>query len=183
MTAVLLAPILCALTWALPDGSHFPVKSKARTEGVTAFEAQWFGKVLAQMNEPPLPEFAKDVKADVYRMMILSTWGNSILVRVEKHGTRYSLSARRLGGQAGFELGKLVEAKNIELSAEDSKTLEQLIQRVSFFQLPTDDGVLGHDGEEWILEGVSQGKYHVAKRWYASSYNAEKRGLMAFLRL
>ena len=68
---------------------------------------------------------------DVYRMMILPTWGNSILVRVEKHGTRYSLSARRLGGQAGFELGKLVEAKNIELSAEDSKTLEQLIHRVS----------------------------------------------------
>jgi hypothetical protein len=31
-------------------------------------------------------------------------------------------------------------------------------------QLPTDDGVLGHDGEEWILEGVSQGKYHVANK-------------------
>lgn len=183
MNAVLLAPILCVLTWAFTDGSYFPIKTKAGAEGVTTFEAQWFGKFLAQMNEPPLPEFTKDVNAEVYRMMILPTWGNSILVRVEKHGTIYSLSARRLDGQAGFELGKLVEAKNFELNAEDSKTLEQLIQNVSFFQLPTDDGILGNDGDEWILEGVSQGKYHVSKRWCASSYEPGKRGLNAFLNL
>jgi hypothetical protein len=135
------------------------------------------------MKEPRLPDFAKDVNVDVYRMMILPTWGNSIVVRVQKHGTIYSLSARRLDGQAGFEPGKLGEAKDFELNAEDSKALEQLIQNVSFFQLATDDGVLGADGDEWILEGVSQGKYHVAKRWCASSHNPNKRGLTALLAL
>ena len=102
---------------------------------------------------------------------------------VQKHGTIYSLSARRLDGQAGFEPGKLVEAKDFELNAEDSKALEQLIQNLSFSQLATDDGVLGADGDEWILEGVSHGKYHVAKRWCASSHNPNKRGLTALLAL
>jgi hypothetical protein len=78
----------------------------------------------------------------------------------------------------------LVESKNSELSTEDSKTLERLIQKVSFFQLlTTDDDVFGHDGARWIMEGVSQGKYHVVVRWCADSYDPEKRILTAFLAL
>jgi hypothetical protein len=184
MKPVLLAPILwCALTWAFTDGSYFPIKTKSSTEGVTPFEAQWFSKFLTQMNEPRLPEFSKNVNAEVYRMMILPTWGNAILVRVQKQGGVYSVSSRRLSGQSGFEVGRLAEAKDFDLSAEDSRALEQRIQNVGFFQLATDDDVFGADGDEWILEGVSQGKYHVAKRWCAPSYNAKKRGLTAFLDL
>jgi hypothetical protein len=185
MNSFLLASIF-ALTWTLTYGFYFQTTTKAGDERKTAFEAQksqWFGKFLAEMNEPTLPEFTKDVNVEVYRMIILPTWGNSILVRVQKHGTIYSLSSRRLDGQAGFELGKLVEAKDSELSEEDSKALQQLIQNLSFFQLAADDGVLGLDGDEWILEGVFQGKYHTVKRWCASSYNPDKRELKAFLHL
>ena len=135
------------------------------------------------MREPRLPGLAKDVNAEVYRIMILPTWGKPIAVRVQRHGELYSLSARRLDGQGGYDPGKLVESKNSELSTEDSKTLEQLIQKVSFFQLPTDDDVFGHDGDEWIIEGVSQGRYHVVVRWCADSYDPEKRKLTAFLAL
>jgi hypothetical protein len=169
------------MTGAFASDSYFPIKTQAGGEGVTAFEAQWYGKSLERMNEPRLPEFAKDANAEVYRMMILPTWGNSIVVRVRKNGELYSLSARRLDGQAGFDPGKLVEAKDIDLGAEDSKALAVLIQNLSFFQLSTDDGFVGMDGDEWIIEGVSQGKYHVAKRWCASDYNPDKRGLTAFL--
>lgn len=183
MNAILLAPLLCALTWTLTGDSYSPIQAKPETEGVTALEAQWFGKFLARMNEPRLPELTKDPNVEAYRIVILPTWGNPILVRAEKHGTTYALSGHRLDGQAGFELGKLVEAKNLELSAEDSHRLEQLIQSVGLFQLPTDDGVSGFDGDVWFLEGVSQGQYHVIQRWCASSYHAKKRGLTAFLNL
>jgi hypothetical protein len=137
------------------------------------------------MKEPRLPELAKDVNADVYRMMILPTWGNSIAVRVSRRGGSYRPSARRLNGQAGFDPGKLIEEKDIELGAEDSRALEVLLQNLNFFQFSTDDGVIGPDGDEWILEGVSWGRYHVAKRWCASAsmYNPDKRGLTAFLAL
>src|SRR6266550_7161412 len=109
--------------------------------------------------------------------------GNSIAVRVQEHGELYSLSARRLDGQAGYNPGKLVESKDIALGADDSKTLAALIQNLDFFQTSTEDDVRGMDGDEWIIEGVSQGKYHVAVRWCTPSYDPGKRKLTAFLAL
>lgn len=180
---VLISALCCATALAFSDDSYFPIKTKAGGEGVTAFESKWYGKSLERMNEPRLPEFVKDVNADVYRIMILPTWGNPIVVRVQRHGELYRLSARRLDGQGGYDPGKLVEAKDIELSADDSKSLAVPIQSLNFFQLPAEDDVMGNDGDQWIIEGVSLGKYHVAVRWCADSYNPEKRKLTTFLAL
>ncbi len=151
-TIILVSALWCATALAFGDDSYFPIKTKAGGEGVTAFESKWYGKSLERMNEPRLPGFAKDVNADVYRIMILPTWGNPIVVRVRRRGERYSLSSRRLDGQGGYDPGKLVEAKDIELSADDSKSLAVLIQNLNFFQLPTDDDVMGNDGDQWIIE-------------------------------
>ena len=184
MRAVFLVSILwCAIPLALGDDSYFPIKTKAGVEGVTAFESKWYGKALERMNEPRLPRLVKEENITVYRLMILPTWGNPIVVRAQKHGELYSLSARRLDGQGGYDPGKLVEARNLELSADNSKALAVLIQNLNFFQLPTEDSVMGNDGDEWIVEGVAQGKYHVVVRWCADSYDPEKRKLTNFLAL
>ena len=180
---ILVWALWCATALAFADDSYFPIKTKAGGEGVTAFESKWYGKSLERMNEPRLPGFAKDVNADIYRIMILPTWGSPIVVRVQRHGELYSLSARRLDGQGGYDPGKLVEAKDIELGADDSKSLAVLIQNLNSFQLSAEDRVRGLDGEQWIVEGVSQGKYHVAVRWCADSYHPEKRKLTTFLAL
>jgi hypothetical protein len=180
---VLVSALWLAAALAFDGASYFPIKTKPGDEGVTAFQSKWYGKSLLRMNEPRLPELAKDVSADVYRFMILPTWGNSIVVRVRRHGELYSLSARRLDGQAGYDPGKLVETKDLELGVDDSNALDTLIHNLNFFRLPTEDDVRGEDGDEWIIEGVSQGKYHVATRWCAASYGPEKRNLTAFLAL
>lgn len=86
--------------------------------------------------------------ADIYRIMILPTWGNPIVVRVQRHGELYSLSARRLDGQGGYDPGKLAESKAIDLGADDSKSLAVLIQNLDFFQLPAEDHVRGFDGDQ-----------------------------------
>ncbi len=140
-----------------------------------------YDKLLGRMNEVQLPNLAKDFNVEVYRLMILPTWGNPIVIKVQRHGDLYALSVRRLDGQAGFDTGNLVESKEIELSADDSKTLAGLVQSLNFFQLSEDDSVVGDDGDDWIIEGVSQGKYHVALRWCAAGYNPDKRGLKPFL--
>jgi hypothetical protein len=180
---LLVSAFLFATASVVADDSYFPIKTKTGGEGVTEFESKWYGQSLERMKEPRLPESAEDANADVYRITILPTWGNSIAVRVQKHGESYSLSARRLDGQAGYDPGKLVESKDIALGADDSKTLARLIQNLNFFQMPTEDDVRGFDGDEWIIEGVSQGKYHVAVRWCAGSYDPGKRKLTAFLAL
>ena len=182
-TIILVSALWCATALAFGDDSYFPIKTNAGGEGVTAFESKWFGKSLQRMHEPRLRGFAKDVNADVYRIMMLPSWGNPIVVRVERHGELYSLSARRLDGNGGYDPGKLIEVKDIELSADDSKFVAVLIQNLNFFQLPTDDDVIGTDGDTWIFEGVSRGKYHVAVRWCADCNEPEKRKLTTFLAL
>jgi hypothetical protein len=34
--------------------------------------------------------------------------------------------------------------------------------------MPSNDAVRGLDGDEWVIEGVSQGKYHFVERWCAT---------------
>lgn len=183
MNPVFLFPLaLCALTWAAQDGPYFPVSTKP-ADGITAFEAESYGKSLQRMNEPRLPALATDVSAEVYRVMILPTWGNSIVVRVQKHGKTYSLSARRLDGQAGYDPGKLVGSKDLDLGNSDSDALDLLLQNVRLSEMPTRDEVRGFDGDEWVLEGVSHGNYHVVTRWCATSYDPKKRSLANFLAL
>jgi hypothetical protein len=181
---ILLTPILwCALNWTLTCGQYFPPHTESVAEGITAFHEHESREFLARINEPPLSEFTKDADAEVYQMTIFPSWGDTILVRVQRQGGVYSLSGRRLEGQAGFEQGKLVEAKDFKLNADDSITLKRLLQNLNFFRLSKDDNVRGTDGDEWFLEGVSQGKHHIVQRWCASSCNPEKRGLKAFLNL
>jgi hypothetical protein len=180
---VLILILYCAWTPALHQNSYFPTKTTAGTDSLTPSESEWYGKSLERMNEPRLPEAAESAKTDIYRLTILPTWGNSISVMVQAQGESYHLSARRLDGQAGYDPGNLVESKDIELNAEDSKTLNTLIQNLNFFQMTTKDNVRGRDGDEWIFEGVSHGKYHVITRWCAPSYGPDKRGLNQFLAL
>jgi hypothetical protein len=175
--------LLCIVGCALAEESYFPIQTKPGEPGLSAFEAKWYGESLKRMKEPRLPEAARDSNAVIYRLMILPTWGNPIVVRVEKHDRTYSLAARRLDGQGGYNPGKLVEKKDAQLSETDSAALEMLIAQLKFFDMPTDDRTRGCDGDEWIIEGVSGGKYHVVDRWCASSEGTRKRGLMAFMGL
>jgi hypothetical protein len=146
-------------------------------------ESAGYDKLLMRMNESQLSDFAKDLDAEVYRLMILPTWGNPIAIRVQRNADLYALASRRVDGQAGYKVGSLVESKDVALSAEDSKALADLIQDLRFFQMSTIDSAHGVYGERWILEGVSQGKYHLILRWSPTFENPKKRGLVPFLAL
>jgi hypothetical protein len=184
MKAILFALfVFCAWASPLQQNSYFPVANGKGTEGLTAFESEWYGNSLARMNEPSLPEVGESPTAEIYRLEILPTWGNPIAVRAEKQDEFYHLAARRLSGQGGYDPGVLIESKDVDLDSEDSKALNTLIQNLNFFEMPIKDKVRGFDGDEWVLEGVSHGKYHVVTRWCASKYNPDERGLKAFLAL
>jgi hypothetical protein len=160
--------------------TYFPTNAE---KGVSEFDEKWYGKALRRMGEPSLLQAASDAKSSIYRFTILPTWGNPISIRITKQAEIYRLAARRLNGQGGYDPGRLTEKKDIKLSDADSKLLEEHISRIHFFDMPTQDGPAGMDGEEWILEGVADGKYHVVVRWCASDYDPKKRKLVEFLTL
>jgi hypothetical protein len=176
-----------------PDANpqYFPIGVFGKNPGFSDWVARWYASELRALKEPSLyrnessasSEFGKNVNDVAYRITILPTWGNGVAIRVQKHGELYSLSARRLDGQAGYDPGNLIESKDVALGADDSKTLEVLIRNLSFYEMSTEEEVRGTDGDEWIMEGVSQGKYHVVVRWCPESYDTRKRKLTAFLTL
>lgn len=165
------------------DAPYFPIREKDGDAGITTFEAEWYGKALSRMNEPRLPETAKDAKAVVYRLTILPTFGHPIAIRVQNGARGFDLAARRLDGQGGYDPGKLVEQKDVTLTGDDSKQLESLVAALNLFAMATDDDNRGLDGDEWIVEGVAAGKYHVVQRWCAAACDTKGRGLEPFLAL
>ena len=164
------------------DSAYFPThKEGEKAPGLPDIYALWYGASLRKMKEPALWPAKPDIQ--VYRFLILPTWGHPMAVRTvvtEKGG---KLIARRLSGQGGYSLGKLDEQREIALSREDSTELKKRIGLLKFFEMPTEDDTSGTDGEQWILEGVANGKYHVIHRWCASAYDPGKRGLKSFLHL
>jgi hypothetical protein len=77
----------------------------------------------------------------------------------------------------------LAEQAEVILSRDDSTELQKRIDTLKFFAMSAEDDTVGMVGEQWILEGVANGKYHVIHRWCASTYNPAKRGLRPFLHL
>lgn len=179
-TFLLITGLLSAGAIGQEDNSRIPVKTKDSAEGVSAFEGKWYGGVLKRLEEVRLSDLAKGDNAEVYRLMILPTWGNTILVRVEQKQGGFLLVSKRLNGQAGYDAGKLVETKETQLSAEDAQALSALLAEVKFFEMPKDENVRGFDGDETVFEGVAGGKYRVVTRWCATAYDPKKRGLLAF---
>jgi hypothetical protein len=58
--------------------------------------------------------------------------------------------------------------------------LDDLIMKLNLVAMPHDDGVIGVDGDEWVIEGVSQSKYLLVERWWATDYHPKKRGVENF---
>lgn len=141
-----------------------------------------FRECLRKMGETDLAVSALTTNGACFRFTILPTWGNPVCVRVQQEGKILRLIAKRLEGQAGYEVGKLVEMKECVLSEEDSTNLLRSLGRVHFFEMqatkPDEDG---YDGERWYLEGIRRGQSHQVDRWSAD-YEAKERGLDEFVK-
>jgi len=165
------------------DDLYFPLKKDKADSGLSESAARWYSKCLQCMKEPQMLEMAKDQKTRMFRLTILPTWGNPIAVRVKQDGDSYLLSARRLDGDGGYDLGKLVEKNDLRLTEKDSSALNSLLASNNIFMMPTTEDVSGADGDEWVFEGVDGGVYHVINRWNVSTYETKKRGLEPFLKM
>ncbi len=161
---------------------YFPVtKDTERKNGsISEFESEWYSKHLSAMGEPSLSPAKKEVTT--YRFLILPTWGHPVSVRAELSGELFKLTSCRLDGQGGYDPGKVAERHEVTLSKADTAKLSKLLDVLKMFERPTEDTESGMDGDQWIFEGVSGGKYHILNIWCAVE-DTKKRGLEPFVQV
>lgn len=164
------------------EGKFFLPIDEDGKKGVSAFQVQWYSKHLSLMKEKPLQPLAQDASEEVYRFTLLPTWGDPRSFRLSKVKKEFVVTFSRLDGDGGYDPGNLVESTSKAVPKKDVDEFLKLFGAVKFFTQPSEDENRGMDGSEWILEAVSNGKYHVVVRWTPKEYDPEKRGTVNFVK-
>ena len=157
----------------------FPIDEKG-SSGVSAFESDWYGGLLARLGEPSIMAVQTNVFA-VYRFTLVPTWGNPVCVRLTISNGVARVEGKRLDGQGGYDPGELVEQGTTAVASEQLKRFSVLFEKLGFHELKTRDKDRGLDGSEWILEAADAGRYHIVVRWSPTAYDPRKRGTLDFV--
>jgi len=131
-------------------------------------QEDWYGGQLRAMGETQLCEGGGDHVGTTFRLTWIPSFHPSVTVRVITAPDGYRLIGKILNGAGGYEPGSVAHETTIALSVGDVSILTQRFAEARFWELPTipaPDSTIGLDGAQWILEGLSAGRYHVVDRW------------------
>jgi hypothetical protein len=144
---------------------YFPVGLFSKYPDLSDWEARWYASELRALKEPSLLE--SDARHSVvYRFLLIPSFSPSLAIRlvVNPDGTGTLVAKLRAMSKGGTEAASAEET--VSVSSEQVGKFEKLLDASNFWFLPTKwDPVRGCDGQEWILEGKKNGKYHVVDRW------------------
>jgi len=158
-------PVLCPANSA----RMFPVKSLQAMDG-------WYGAQLRAAGARPLCSDANAAE-EVYRLAWIPSFDHTAIVRIERRGDDYSLSAVELSGAGGYQPGRPQQLLTVPLSEADWKTWLALVAEARFWQAQTVAAdtvfdstgahveLMGLDGAQWLLEARRSSDYHAVDRW------------------
>jgi hypothetical protein len=125
------------------------------------FQLHWYSRELYALGERPLwPPTSENQRA--YRITVIPAFSESesATLKVMDDGSS-NVSLRTTGRYRR----SLAIDKSKTISAKQAADFTDVLNRIQFWQLPTESPHRGFDGAEWILEGVQDGTYHVVVRW------------------
>lgn len=147
--------------------NYFPPQTFTGRSG--KFQLAWYSSDMYRLREAPL--WPPSLKNETYRLTYLGafTGPKAVTLNVLPDGS----------GQ--IKLTVIHESPESPDQVSDDQTLTVSPDRVSeflnrlapahFWEMATELPPRGEDGAEWILEGVQEGKYHIAIRWCPHLYD------------
>ena len=138
--------------------------------GITDFENGWYSHQLLALEEPIIYA-QKDSYKTIYRFTCLRTFHNpfSIRIEIDEHEASAMLFFKMSSGAGGYDPGELMISEQKKLESEEFKSLVNVMGKYNYWELPFEDGSLGLDGSEWIIELLEDNKYHAISRWTPSN--------------
>jgi len=154
---------ICLLTLETENASflvnYFPPQTFTGRGG--DFQVHWFSRELYALEEKPMWPPASG-NGRTYRITVLPAFSarESVTLAVMPGGT----------GQIEFRTtDSRGQRLNVDsphaISPQQVANFTAALNRIQFWQLPTEVSPGGFDGAEWILEGVQDGRYHIVHRW------------------
>jgi len=104
----------------------------------------------------------------VYRFLLIPSFSPSLVIRLVVNPDGTGTLAAKLRTNIR---GKDENAPREQIFAVSSGQVNEffnLLYEANFWSLPTAKSGYGFDGEEWLLEGKRNDKYHVIDRWSGS---------------
>ena len=166
------------LSGYFPQGVFSPYKVRDR------FKDKWYSSYLAKMGEQSLLDAAADTNAFVYRFTWLREYHYPLCARIgiQPDGSG-ELALKTLTGNGMYEPGLLWTNMTVAVASNGVARLLDRIAFCNFWGQKPEIGVHeGKDGAQWIIEGVSNGVYHITDRW-CPDQPAYKDAALTFLEL
>jgi hypothetical protein len=147
------------------------------------FTINWYSEQLDALDELPIHGQKSNVTKRIYRFIWLRSFHHPISLRIEiSDKDRAVLYIKETDGAGGYEPGKIKTKDEKGLSKVEVGKFLETIAKNNFWSLAKTGGGDGLDGAQWIIEGVSDGKYHVVERWSPDEGNVREIGL-CFLKM
>ncbi|MFC2110577.1 hypothetical protein ACFLRU_06735 [Bacteroidota bacterium] len=134
-------------------------------KGVDQFWAKVYTEFLIALKENKIDTLKTE--KEIYRFLWLRTFHNPIVIRIEKNDKEIKLFWKRSNGEGGYEAGKIVENKSIQLSRKQWSEFKKLLKNSNFWKNPSikndRDIIQATDGAQWVLEGIKNNEYHISE--------------------
>src|SRR4051812_14917092 len=111
----------------------------------------WYSKVLSAAREPSLS--CGSGRRQVFRFSSIPSFAAPTFVRVEISSREGRVWSGALSGAGGYDPGQLVKTEHRQLLESERQELAQALTAWSFWEAPTNEIDVGHDGTQWVLEG------------------------------
>jgi hypothetical protein len=146
---------------------YFPDRAFSSNSRNDQFASVWYSRDLRTLEEPSLLEMAKSQTKESYRFLWLRTFHHPVSVRLEVNADgAATVTTKIASGEAGFNPGVLTVNISRTITSEQTKKFLNQIKGAGFWALPSHvNDQAGTDGSEWVIEGASNGRYHVVTRW------------------
>ena len=131
---------------------------------------RWFSKYLSRMQESVLWQ-SNSEKEEIYRFLWLRTFRSPVCIRVNiSSDSSATLTTKVTNGASGYLPGELIQNSTVTLSRNQKSKLLDTVNKNRFWTLEKGQSS-GLDGSEWVIEGLRNGQYHVARIWSPEANN------------
>lgn len=163
------------LYFATYDENKYPKDTirNGPNDSLSLFVNKWYSKHLNSFKEQPIYN-RKNEQINIIRFTNLGTWSHPFTYRIEQQNGKFIKIYKQTDGLGGYQTGEIT--KNSEKQINEKKWNEIILKanEIDFWNIKTHDPNFILDGEEWILEMLINGKYHLVYRNSPENYDENK---------